>query len=81
MSKLTKKWNKEAKKLLLGKKIIAVRYLGKAECEDMMWHSRPIAFMLDDETWVFPMRDDEGNDGGALAVGADGTLPVLGLGD
>tara|TARA_Y100000310_G_scaffold269246_1_gene282331 strand:- start:5210 stop:5506 length:297 start_codon:yes stop_codon:yes gene_type:complete len=28
-------------------------------------------------TWCFPMSDDEGNNGGALAVGGNDTLPVM----
>ena len=47
------------------------------EKEDIGWYSRPICMQLDDGTWIFPMADDEGNDGGALAVGNDETLPVL----
>ena len=41
------------------------------------WHSRPVCMQLDDGTWIFPMADDEGNDGGALAVGNSETLPVF----
>ena len=70
-------WTKRAKKLLLGKKIVKVEYLPESEAEDMMWSSRPVVFMLDDGTWIMPMADDEGNNGGALAVGPDETLPVL----
>ena len=47
------------------------------EIEDIGWHSRPVCMQLDDGTWIFPMADDEGNDGGALAVGDGETLPVL----
>ena len=41
------------------------------------WDSRPLCMQLDNGTWIFPMADDEGNDGGALAVGNDETLPVF----
>ena len=47
------------------------------ETDNMGWSSRPLCMQLDDGTWIFPMRDDEGNDGGALAVGDDETLPVF----
>ena len=70
-------WTKRAKKLLLGRKIVKVEYLPKSEAKDMMWSTRPVTFLLDDGTWIMPMSDDEGNDGGALAVGPDETLPVL----
>ena len=49
-----------------------------------MWYSRPLCFQLDDGIWVYPMRDDEGNDGGAMAyIGekANETFPVLGVED
>mgnify|MGYP001456461515 CR=1 FL=1 len=73
-------WNEEAEHHLAGWKIEAVRYLFSIEAKDMGWHSRPIAMRLakgKDRKWIFPMRDDEGNDGGALAVGDTDVLPVL----
>ena len=80
----TKIWNKTANDLLLGKKIIKVEYMGSEEAEKSMWYSRPVRIILDDGTNILPMRDDEGNDGGALWLGSkDGeeVLPVLGLED
>ena len=73
----TKHWTEKANKLLLGKQITEVRYLDKEEAKKFMWDNRPVVFQLDDGTWIIPMRDDEGNDGGSLAVGPDETLPVL----
>ena len=70
-------WEKKAKELLLNKKIVKVRYLTDEERDDLMWNNKPVMFMLDDETWIIPMADDEGNDGGALAIGETETLPVL----
>ncbi len=61
------RWTKSAENVLLGKKIIAVEYISEDEAEDMGWHSRPIAFKLDDGTWVVAQCDDEGNNGGVLA--------------
>jgi len=78
--KLTNRWNKQAKKVLLGKKIIQVKYVDTEEAEKYMWHKRPISFTLDDNTRLIVMQDDEGNDGGALAYineGVDSVLPVL----
>tara|TARA_R110002020_G_scaffold227539_14_gene438203 strand:+ start:808 stop:1050 length:243 start_codon:yes stop_codon:yes gene_type:complete len=72
-----KQWNKTAKDMLLGKKIVKVEYMTVKETDNLMWDYQPICFQLDDGNWVFPMRDDEGNDGGALAVGNDKMLPVL----
>ena len=40
--------------------------------------------MLDDGTWLTPMQDDEGNDGGVLTClteEREEVLPVLSIGD
>ena len=60
------RWTKSAKNVLLGKKIVKVQYMTETEAEDMGWGNRPIAFKLDDGTWVIAQMDDEGNDGGVL---------------
>ena len=70
-------WETKARELLLNKKIVKVRYLSDEECSDLMWTNKPVSFMLEDETWIIPMADDEGNNGGALAIGETETLPVL----
>jgi hypothetical protein len=70
-------WNGVAKKVLLGKTIVDVRYLNDKEMEMMGWHSRPVCFFLNDGTSCILSCDDEGNDGGVLFYGANGVLPVL----
>ena len=85
----TKKWTEYAKKRLVGKKITNVEYMTKEECEEAGWDSRPICIQLNHKIWIYPMRDDEGNDGGAISysgydsVGFEDitTLPVLSLED
>tara|TARA_Y100000401_G_scaffold99331_1_gene87537 strand:- start:1001 stop:1297 length:297 start_codon:yes stop_codon:yes gene_type:complete len=80
----TEYWTNFAADKLVGKKIIKVEYFSNKEAEESMWYSRPLCFQLDDGTWVYPMRDDEGNDGGAMAyIGekANETFPVLGVDD
>ena len=80
----TEYWTAFAADKLVGKKIIKVEYFSNKEAEESMWYSRPLCFQLDDGTWVYPMRDDEGNDGGAMAyIGekANETFPVLGVED
>lgn len=74
-----KYWNDEAKKLLLNKRIVNVRYLTQKETDDMGWTERVIAFQTNDGLWFFPSRDDEGNGGGALFTTDDkqGCLPVM----
>lgn len=76
MSDVEKKWTEEAKKLLMGRKIVAVRYMSKEEAEDMGWYSRGVVLQLDDGNLVFPSADDEGNNAGALFTNK-GDLPVL----
>ena len=77
MTDYKKQWTKKAEKLLLGKKIVKVEWMGEGDRDEIGWSSRPLCMQLDEGTWIFPMRDDEGNDGGALAVGDDETLPVF----
>ena len=77
MTDYKKEWTKKAEKLLLGKKIIRIKWMEKDDAEAMDWGSKPVCLQLDDGNWIFPMRDDEVNDGGALAVGRDETLPVF----
>ena len=66
MKNLIKRWNKQAKKVLLGRKIVQVKYIDTEEAKSYMWYKRPVSFTLDDGTRLMVQRDDEGNDGGAL---------------
>ena len=77
MKDAKKYWNKKANDLLVGKKIVKVEWMNNKEKDEIGWYSRPVCMQLDDGTWIFPMADDEGNDGGALAVGESETLPVF----
>ena len=84
MKNITDRWNKQAKKVLLGKKIVQVKYIDTEEAKSYMWYNRPVSFMLDDGTRLMVQRDDEGNDGGALWYGnkdGEDVLPVLSLED
>jgi hypothetical protein len=77
---LTKRWTKVAENVLLGRQIIKVEYMEQEECDDYMWHSRPITFFLDNGTRVIAQSDDEGNDGGVLTCltkNKEEVLPVL----
>ena len=58
-------WNGKAKSMI-GKKIIQARYMTKQEAEEMGWYKRPLIFIFDDGSYMFPSKDDEGNDGGAI---------------
>ena len=79
MKDYTEEWTKTAEKQLLGRKIVKVRYMSKEEAEDMDWSSRPVVLQLDDGNIIYPSKDDEGNDGGALFTNneEEPILPVL----
>jgi hypothetical protein len=75
-----RQWTESARKHLVGRTITAVRYQTTKEAGENGWFSRPIEITLDNGTTIVPMRDDEGNDAGAISVGTkDGAflLPVL----
>jgi hypothetical protein len=75
----TKFWTDVAKKQLLNRKIVDVRYLSEEEAENLGWTQRSVVMVLDDGNMIYPSSDDEGNDAGALfTCNADQpTLPVL----
>ena len=61
---------------------VLTEYLDK-EAKEWMWYSKPISMQLDDGTWIYPSKDDEGNDGGALFTTSkvENCLPVMSIGD
>jgi len=59
-------WVEKAQSVLLNRKIIEVRYLTEKEMEMLGWYKRAVVFLLDDGTIVYPSKDDEGNNAGAL---------------
>ena len=77
---LTERWTKVAENVLLGRQIVRVEYMRQDECDRYMWDKRPITFVLDNNTRVIAMCDDEGNDGGVLTCltkDKEEVLPVL----
>ena len=81
MSKSTEAiWVAKALEYLKGKTVETVEYMSDDEMDGMMWNMKPLCIKFTDGTWIFPMCDDEGNDGGALAWykgGKTDTLPVI----
>ena len=73
------KWEWIGRNMLEGKTIAAVRYMTEEEAANSGFCSSPIVMILDDGSYIFPMRDDEGNDAGALATSdqENPTLPVI----
>jgi len=70
--KTTKKWEKEIAPHLVGKTIAKIEYLTKQEGEEMGWYQLPLAIVFTDGSWIFPMMDAEGNNGGVLATSMKG---------
>jgi|3_EtaG_2_1085321.scaffolds.fasta_scaffold39570_5 hypothetical protein len=75
-------WNELAQDLLLNGRIIDVRYMNPAETEKSGWYHSPVCLLIrkgKKEFWVYPMQDDEGNNGGALATTSkdEPCLPVM----
>ncbi len=72
-------WTKVASSVLLNRKIVGVRYLDKEEADKLGWYGRSVIFELDNGDLVYPSRDDEGNDAGALFTtnSKASTLPVI----
>ena len=81
-----KEWTDIASKMLIGMKITRAYYMSEADAEKLGWEQRPVILELKGEDGrelqLFPMQDDEGNDGGALATSDDENevLPVLWVG-
>ena len=71
-----KHWELYVTKALVGRKIVAARYLYSAEMENLGWDKSGIVLLLDDGNYIYPSRDDEGNGAGSLHTSyAD--LPVI----
>lgn len=70
------KWTLDAQALLVGKKVVDVRYMTEEEAKDNLWYTRPIIIVFDDGTYLIPMADDEGNNGGSLFTSCV-TMPII----
>jgi len=72
-------WGDKVARELVGKAIVAVRYLTEEEREELDWHDRSVVIQLSDGTLLWPSRDDEGNGAGALftTIKALPTVPVI----
>lgn len=62
---------------LVGRTIKAVRWMSAQESVNCGFDQAPIVLVLDDNTLLFPSRDDEGNDAGALFTQAGDLTPGL----
>jgi len=75
-TELSMKWGDIARKMLLNRKIVGVRYLLDEEMEMLGWDERCVVLILDDGNMIFPSCDDEGNRAGALFTN-NSDQPVL----
>jgi hypothetical protein len=55
-------------KKLIGRKIKSIIPMDETTAQAWGWYKRPFIIVLDDGTRLIPQADDEGNDGGAVAV-------------
>ena len=76
-------WQDKAEKMLVGKKIVKVRWMTDKEAKAAYWRNKPICMLLDNGEWIYPSADDEGNNGGALFTTSkvESCLPVMNIGD
>lgn len=54
--------------VLIGRKISEIRRLTDEEMKGFGWYKNPIVIVLDDDTQIVLMADDEGNDGGSALL-------------
>jgi hypothetical protein len=73
---LKRKWSEEVGRKLVGRKIVAVRYMTDKERKKHWWGKSAVVIKLDDGAFLYPMSDDEGNEAGAIATTLD-DLPVI----
>lgn len=64
---IRKRCEEHAAQHLVGRRIVAVRYMTPSEIRTLMWARAALVLVLDDGTAIYPQSDDEGNDAGALA--------------
>lgn len=76
ISKIEQEWTDKARKLLVGKTIAEVRYLTDEEQKALDWYSKGITIFFEDGSYIFPSKDGEGNNAGALFT-SDNDLEVI----
>ena len=63
-------WTNQARFNLVNSTIVKVEYMPQEEVKEMGWYNSPLCILLEnpmgERFWIYPSRDDEGNDGGAL---------------
>ena len=70
------KWEKDISKFLVGKTIKKIEYLTEQEANECGWNQIPLVIIFDDNSYIFPMADDEGNNGGSIHTNIK-ELPII----
>lgn len=63
---IQKEWEQNCSKHLVGKTIKEVRYMTNAEQQSHSWFRKALVIFFTDGSYIYPSKDDEGNDAGAL---------------
>jgi hypothetical protein len=73
------RWTAAAAKLLMGRKVVHVRYLEQEEMDDLDWYGSTLVITFDNGLSIFASQDDEGNGPGALFTTDEklSTIPVI----
>ena len=80
VEELRARWGRDAHEKLVGRKIVAVRYMSEAEVDGLQWYGRAaVVIQLDNGVILFPSQDDEGNGPGAVFTSMQDfpTIPVI----
>ena len=76
-AELRESWGNLASNFLVGKTIRRVRYLDDREREDIAWDRSGLVIEFEDGHWIIAMRDDEGNDAGAIWTSSQSELNII----
>ena len=76
-AELREYWGNLASNFLVGKTIRRVRYLTDREREDIAWDRSGLVIEFEDGHWILAMRDDEGNDAGAIWTSSQSELNII----
>jgi len=63
---MVKHWEQKAEAMLVGRKIVKVRYLSEDERKSLGWDGKCLVIQLDDGNIIYPSSDNEGNNAGSL---------------
>ena len=77
LAKTVERLTEKAIKMIVGKKIVGIRYLTHEEMKHAMWYKKCPVLILEDGTQVLPVADDEGNESGVLEIHKGNDMEIL----